>query len=197
MKALLLLLLLASPSFAVWPYDSVGELQNGSAGGSATLVGVQDGRGLCLSCWHVFEQGVTSPFIRFGDKKYKCRVLALDQRDDLSALEISAPPGIQTARCVRAARASDGELVAVGYPFYARGDLPNWTRGKFLRYSGSDVEFDAHPFLHSGFSGGALFAPDGSYVGSTNGYGLGYSYAASGPALEKFASRFMKLEEKK
>jgi S1-C subfamily serine protease len=193
LKTILLLLLLASPARAAWPYDSVGELFNGTAGGSATLVGVQSGRGLCISCFHIFEDGINAPYIRFGATKYRCRVLALDKDADLSALEISAPPGITTPRCVRAAKASDGNLVAVGYPFYGTGDAPHWTSGKFLRYSGSVVEFDAHPFLHSGFSGGALFAADGSYVGTTNGYGTDYSYAESGPVLEKFAGRWLKV----
>lgn len=194
--AIIVALLLAPSVWAVYPYDCVGELQNGKFGGSATLVGVIDGKGLCLSCWHVFEGGVNKPWVRYGDKKYTARVLGLDRADDLSAMEIEAPEGIPTAHLVRAAKPSDGSFIAVGYPYYARDDRPHWTSGRYLNYSGNDVHFAAKPFLHSGFSGGGLFAPDGAYVGSTNGYGTDYSYAASGRALENFASRWLKAGEK-
>lgn len=196
LHAILHLLAWAAAASAAYPYDCCGELFNGNCGGSATLVGVwkDEGKGLCISCGHCFDDGIQRPYIRFGEKKYPAKVLAVNQRLDLSALLIDRPEGVATVRRVRAAKSSDGILMAVGYPWYARDGRPHYTTGKYLGYSGTDVHFAAKPYLHSGFSGGGLFAPDGSYLGSTNGYGEGYSYAASGPAMVKFVSRWLKVE---
>lgn len=190
----ILILLVAGRCFAAWPYDAVCEVQNGNAGGSGTLVGVKDDKGVVLSCGHIFDEGVRNPVARFGDKKYRGRVLGIDKELDLSAFVIQAPEGIKTPKCVRAAKRDDGFFIAVGYPWYSRGKEPHWTKGKYLGYSGKDVQFLARPYVHSGYSGGGLFAPDGSFVGVVCGYGEGYSYAPSGKALIEFASRWIKCE---
>lgn len=176
-----------------WPFASVADIKCGDAGGSACLVALFSGgkEGLCISAAHVCENS-TKAQLTFPDG-YTCtgRVIALDQQNDLAAIRIPVKEGMTTPRCVRAAKLSDGVVTAVGYPFYSEGES-HWTQGKVIGYSNSDVKFSARPFVHSGFSGGALFSEDGAYLGSTNGYGTDYSYAASGPALEKFCKRWMK-----
>jgi S1-C subfamily serine protease len=199
-RLLLLIFVSLLPSMACaatpkdWPYSCTADLQNGSSGGSATLIGVtKDGKGLVISCHHVFEDGVHKPTLKFPSG-YKCRarVLGFDRRNDLSALSIKAPKDAYTPICVRPARKSDGYLTAVGYPFYCNGK-PHWIKGKYIGYSGSDVHIRC--FVHSGFSGGSLYADDGAFVGVVCGYGDDYSYAPSGPALVKFVSRFMEVEK--
>ena len=202
MRRLVLLayLLFAVPTTALgkypYPYSCVTEIFNGSAGGSATLVGVSNGHGLLLSVWHVFSDGVKSPACRFPDStnRIKCRVLALDERLDLSAIESDSIEGDATAYRVRAVRNDDGILKAVGYPFYARSEAgPHFTTGKFLRMDGDDLKAAFRPVVHSGFSGGGVFSPDGSLVGVVSGYNDDReSIACSGPALERFVSKWLK-----
>ncbi len=178
-----------------YPYCCVAEVQCGDAGGSATLVGVQGNRGLAITAAHVVEGG-SRVSLRFPNG-YKCKgsVLGRNPSLDLAAIELPAVKGLRTVYRVRPAKSSDGVLLAVGYPYYERGEgRPHYTTGPYLGYANSDVEFRARPSLHSGFSGGGLFAPDGSYLGSTNGYGDSYSYAASGQAMVNFVGRWLKVE---
>lgn len=190
------LLLWAACSYAEYglPYASVAEVQCGSAGGSATLVGIKGDTGLAITAAHVVEGG-SRVSLKFPNG-YNCRgtILGRNERLDLAAIELPVVEGLRTPPRVRAAKESDGVLLAVGYPYYSKGE-PHFTRGKYLGYSGTDVHFAAKPSLHSGFSGGALFAPDGSYLGSTNGYGESYSYAASGPAMVQFVGRWLKVDK--
>lgn len=192
----LLLLLLVAPAWAFdYPYTAAIEVQNGSAGGSGTVVGVDEGKALVISCAHIFEGGSRGPFCKYpGDElRYRARVLGVSHQVDLSAMEIKAPPKVVTAYRVRAARESDGTLTAVGFPWYCKPGCPHYTTGKYSKYSGCDVYFAADPHVHSGFSGGGLFAPDGSFVGVVTGYNdSGLSIATSGQTLEKFVGRWLK-----
>jgi hypothetical protein len=192
-------LLLCAPSWAQWPYTCVADLTNGHSGGSATLVAYsEDGkRARLLSCQHVFDEGVDSPYVRFsgGTKKYYCRVLGMDARADLSCLECYAPqtePKIDTPTCVRAACRDDKAVVAVGYPWYGQGKC-HYSKGKYLGYSGNDCHFTAP--VHSGYSGGALFSEDGAFIGVVCGFGTNYSYAPSGPALINFAAKYVEVKQ--
>jgi S1-C subfamily serine protease len=177
-----------------WPYSAVCEITAGTAGGSGTLVAVNKTKltGVVITCAHIFE-GSRTPHLTFPSG-YKCKgqLLAADHRHDLAAVRIPIKADMQTPRRIRAATKDDGVVLAVGYPWY--GDGLHWTQGKVLGYSGTDVHFAARPFIHSGFSGGSLFASNGDYLGPTNGYGEQYSYAASGQNLVKFVSRFCKVE---
>jgi S1-C subfamily serine protease len=213
--SLIVALLFAAPALAAWPWDAVCDITNLKKdwdresgrwinhGGSGTLVGVSNDTGLILSCAHLWENGGKTAEVKFLSIKqpFRGQVLAVDHQNDLSAISITAPKGIATPKAVRAARPEDGVLVAAGFPFYSKGEL-HWTSGKFLNYSGSDLHFAARPYVHSGFSGGAVFAMDGSLVGVVSGYDYnagvnrGWSIAPSGQALEKFASRFMKAGAK-
>lgn len=200
LAALLVALLLVAQLRAVEytiPFAATAvEVQNGGSGGSATLVGVNArGKGLCLTCWHVFEGGIARPTVRFAgeDKWYAARVLATDQELDLAAMECGLPPKPRTACRVRAVAKSDGELIAIGFPYYAKVLDPYITRGRFLAMRGADCYFAAKPTVHSGFSGGGLFAPDGSLVGVIHGYtDRQESLATSGRQLESFVARWLK-----
>lgn len=175
---------------------AVVEVQNSGSGGSATLVGVNArGKGLCLTCWHVFEGGIARPTVRFPgeDKWYSARVLATDAELDLAAIECGLPAKPRTACRVRAVQPADGELIAIGFPYYAANLDPYITRGRFLAMRGADCYFAAKPTVHSGFSGGGLFARDGSLVGVIHGYtNRQESLATSGRQLETFVARWLK-----
>lgn len=202
--AILLLLIFAVGARAEWPYDAVCEIVNQQwerdpqagervrAGGSGTLIGTDGKQGLVLSCGHLFEHGGRTVSVKFPTIQGTATgaVIGLDLKVDLSMITIAAPAGIYGPTCVRAARQTDSELLAIGFPWYAKGKQC-FTSGKSLGYDGNDLHFAAHPFVHSGYSGGALLAPDGSFVGVVCGYGDDYSYAPSGPALVRFVSRWM------
>lgn len=179
-----------------WPYCCVADIQCGNAGGSGTLIGVANTIGIVATAAHVVEGG-NRVSIRFPDG-YKCQgaVIGRDSQLDLAAIRLPVKSGMRTTRGIRAADARDKTVLAVGYPFYCQPGIPHWTKGAYLGYSDSDVHFAAHPFLHSGFSGGMLIGTDGYYLGSTNGYGDDYSYAASGKAMVRFFSRWVKVEAK-
>lgn len=193
--AFILILLLASRALCVeptdWPYCCVCDVQCGHSGGSATLLGIKDGTGIAGTAAHVVEEG-NSVTLKFTNG-YKCngRVIGRNASLDLAAISLPVKEGMTTPRGIRAAQPDDKILLAVGFPFYCEPSIPHWTQGKYLGYSGSDVHFAAKPFLHSGFSGGMLITRDGYYVGSTNGYGTDYSYAASGKSMVQFFSRWV------
>ncbi len=191
-----------------WPYCCCCEITNlkkewssdsqqmVSAGGSGTLVGISGDTGVVATCAHVFENGGKSASLTFPDG-YKCKgtVLARDAEIDLVAISIPVKAGMTTTRGIRAATAADKFVLAVGYPFYCHG-IPHWTVGPYVGYQDSDVRFKARPFIHSGYSGGMLIGTDGCYLGSTNGYGETYSYAASGKAMVQFFSQWVKAGAK-
>lgn len=197
LSAILFALVLACPSWAQWPYTCVARVHNGNTGGSATVVALtKDGtRARLLSCEHLFEDGVYSPYVTFGTQptKYSCRVLGTNAELDLSALEIKAPPGMKTAKCVREATDSDTSVVAVGYPYYSRNGKAYYSKGKILGYDMGCYTFSAP--VHSGYSGGALFAPDGSLIGVVCGYyGPRRSYAPAGKPFLDWASQYVEVE---
>ena len=200
LRQLWCVLLLVTASHAEFPYPhSVAvELRNGDAGGSAAAVGVANGRCLYFSCGHIFENNARSPEIRWPNSTrwQRARVLAVDAANDLSAIDSDAAGITETAHAVRCVRDSDGDLVASGYPFYAPRDKgPNYTTGKFLRLADSSLYFAAKPCVHSGFSGAGVFAPDGSLVGIVSAYNDSReSIAVSGPALVRFAAKWLRQE---
>lgn len=177
-----------------WPFCTVCDVTCGNAGGSATLIGIAGKRGIAATAAHVVENGNSVRLV--FPSGYKCtgQVIGRNSQLDLAAISLPVQPGMSTPRGIRAATSSDRVLLAVGYPYYCKG-CPHWTKGKNLGYSGTDIHFDAHPFLHSGMSGGALLSEDGYYVGATNGYGEGYSYAASGQSMVRFFSKWVKVSE--
>lgn len=202
---ILYIALLVSPVLAIertepvakpsdWPYCCVADIQCGDSGGSATLLGIVGTRGIAGTAAHVVENGNTVTLV--FPSGYKCRGQVIGRNSDLDLAAISLPvqPGMSTPRGIRAAKSSDKVLLAIGYPWYGQGK-EHWTKGRNLGYAGSDIHFDAHPYIHSGFSGGCLLTEDGWYVGSTNGFGQGYSYAAAGPSMVRFFSRWVKVSE--
>lgn len=180
----------AEPAATDWPYSCVARIQAGNRGGSATLVGMSGTRGLVSSAGHVVGNAKTVK-LTFPDG-YQCegRVLDVDRAIDIAAIECQVPATYRTPRRVRAARESDGTLVAVGYPSYSRAK-PCWTSGTFAGYSGNKVMVKMRRPIFSGYSGGMLIAPDGSYCGVTNWAARGETLAASGQAMETFIGRWM------
>lgn len=155
------------------------------------MIGRKGDTGLIISCDHVFDGGVRQPYVIFNNGyKAPATVVGRDRQLDLSAMIIRAPAGIGTPKGVRAARPDDKVFMAVGFPWYSQGGQ-NYTIGAYLGYSGFDVQFNARPYVHSGFSGGALITQEGYFVGVVCGYGQGYSYASSGDGMVRFIDRWM------
>ncbi len=180
-----------------WPYCCVCDVTCGNAGGSATLLGVVGRIGIAGTAAHVVEGGTSVKMEFPNGYKTSGTVIGRSSKLDLAAIRLTVKEGMTTPRGIRAVVKSDTTVLAVGYPFYADHLKPHWTQGKFMGYEGSDVHFDAHPFIHSGFSGGMLISADGYYLGSTNGYGTNYSFAASGENMVRFFSKWIKQEEGK
>lgn len=195
---LVIWLLTTIQGFAVtpteWPYSVVCSISAGDAGGSGTLIGItQDGKGIIATAAHVVE-GTRAIRATFPDG-YKANGTVIDRNEnlDLAACVILVKPGMQTPRGLRA-NVREGELVtAYGYPYYSR-NLEHWTQGKVEDVSEDTIKFLAKPYIHSGFSGGCLLDKDGYYLGSTNGYGKGYCYAAGGPEMVRFFSKWVKVQ---
>lgn len=177
-----------------WPWCAVCDVACGNAGGSATLIGIAGKRGIAATAAHVVEQGNTVRLTFPGGYKCTGRVVGRNSQLDLAAIDLPIQEGMSTPRGVRAAKPSDKMLLAIGYPYYCKG-CPHFTKGRNLGYTGTDIHFEAHPYIHSGFSGGCLLSEDGYYVGATNGYGEGYSYAASGQSMVRFFSKWVKVSE--
>jgi hypothetical protein len=77
-------------------HPAVARIANARAGstcyGSGTLVRKEDGRGLVLTCAHLFRGGIGEVNVAFpGASQHKARVLAVDETWDLAALEIAEP----------------------------------------------------------------------------------------------------------
>jgi hypothetical protein len=196
-----------------YPYSCCADLSNGSAGGSATFAAIDSGgNAILFSCGHIFLDDNDRPMIRnpvatfCNGEKMRCRVLDVDYQLDVSALKCKAPTGIATTRCVRKLRPSDSEVIAVGFPWYAKNERgsrnpwPHCVRGKLLGVEGNDIHFIGHgqtdtgKFVHSGFSGGGLVTPEGDLVGVVCGFSDGRRHYNYAPAIVEFASRFMKVE---
>ncbi len=78
------------------PHAAVVRIANAGSGGtsygSGTLVQKGDGRGLVLSCAHLFRQGTGEVSVLFRDgRRHAARVMAIDGAWDLAAVEIAEP----------------------------------------------------------------------------------------------------------
>lgn len=188
-------------------HDSVCLVSCPPNGGSGTLVAVSgDGCGLVISVAHLFEGGntraITCRFPATG-KSYPARLLAVEGRYDLAALEIKHPPSVDRPAAIVAATKNDGPFTCVGFPWNSRGRI-RYTRGSYIGYAQGGESAYLPSMLHtrqlviSGYSGGARFNRFGEYVGPISGMcgegsgGMDRCWGASGPALTKFVARFVK-----
>ena len=205
--ALLLVLCFAGVSDAD-SYDAVCHITNttregdgkGFAGGSATLVGIADGRGLLLSAGHIFENGGRGADVTFTTARgtWLARVLKCSQQPDIAVLEIDNPPAVTTPPCVRVARREDGPFVCAGFPWNGGGKLYT-SRGAFLGNDRGRLTLGCR--VISGYSGGAVFNRHGEWVAnvcgmtSEGGPNLDRMYGYTGEVLKQFVSPYMKVEE--
>lgn len=190
-------------------HDSVCNITCPPNGGSGTLVAVApNGNGLVLSVAHVFEGGntrrITCEFPSTG-KTYQARLLAVDNRYDLAALDVPNAPNVDRPKAIVVAKKEDGPFTCAGFPWNSRGQL-RWTRGEWIGYAGGGSSAYLPSMLHtrqqviSGYSGGARFNRYGEYVGPISGMcGEGRTmdrcWGASGKALTDFVARFVKVEQ--
>lgn len=189
---LLLSLLLTPPLWAAWPYDACCNVTVPPYGGSGTLVGVQDGRGLVITCAHVLEGGDLGRITcRFPTATVRGRLLGQQRSADLAAIEVTAPAGIRSPVQVRAATRDDRDLLLVGCPWYGNGRL-YWMRGDVAGFEGHDVLLRSAQLVQSGYSGGAVLTRRGELIGIIWGHSERHSMATSGQDLTHFVTRWLK-----
>lgn len=215
----LVLSLAASVTLADHPHDAVAHISAWpsenpypgmeGAGGSGTLLGIsKDGkRGFLIGAAHVFERGCTRAItctFPVDNKRRRCRILGIDRRYDVAALEVSSPPRIKTPR-ITVARKQDEPFTICGYPFNANGRL-RWNQGRWITNPGNGESAWLPSMLHtsahsiSGQSGGATFNRRGEYVAVVSGNtghtpdNMNRTWGCSGDALLKFTGRYMRIK---
>ncbi len=140
-----------SPSQQV--LDSVVRVHNGGVAGSGTIIAVQSGHALVVSCNHLFEgqgQGQLSIGFRSGSKS-PATLIETDPAEDLSAFDVSIPSDLQPVPVAAAQPLPMEVCTSVGY---GSGQLAYFNG----RYKGPEM---------------AMFGPfkpaiwTGAYAGST------------------------------
>jgi hypothetical protein len=179
-------------------WDATCDLAAPPYGGSATLVRVdENGVGVLVTCSHTFHgAGTGNVSVEFRNGfKTKARLLGMDDENDLAVFAIRAPEGVTLPPAVKLASRNEGEVIAVGFPWYGQGKM-HYTTGKVVRIDGNGrVLFAANPRVHSGYSGGALFNERGEYLGAISGFdGDGLSIAGSGEPLRRLLSRYVEVQ---
>lgn len=187
-----------SPDLGRIVWDSVCDLSAPPYGGSGTLVGIDGERGLISTCSHTFHGvGTRNVSVEFrSGYKTRARLLAMDDRNDLAVFEIKVQPGMATPPAVKLASVDEGNVIAIGFPWYGQGKM-HYTAGKLVRIDGSGrALFAARPHVHSGYSGGGLFNEQGEYLGAISSFDAnGLSIAGSGEPLRRLLSRYMEVQE--
>jgi len=160
-RALFILLLLASPAFAKYPYDSVGRTD---AGGSAVLVEVQGTKGLVVTNAHVLttqrEMKVYWPAVK---ATRVCKPVFVDKDTDYALMVCDNPP-VEPVKCNAPTRNS---VIVAGFPYYEREHL-HWQIGNVTSKTKYEVLYTNLPV--PGMSGGAAFDLNGQLVGIVKGH---------------------------
>jgi hypothetical protein len=154
MRTLIVLLLLASPAFADYPYDAVG---NVSAGGSGTMVYVDGDYGLVVTSAHVVAT-VSETNVTWSGKKRLCKTVFVDYENDIAILLCRNPP----VKAVPYREPVGNFIVSTGYPYYSRSAL-HWQASIALRMEGSVMWVTHRPV--AGMSGGGAFDFGGYFIG--------------------------------
>jgi hypothetical protein len=158
--------------------------------GSGTLVDVAPGggRGLVLTCAHLWSEGAGQAIVEFADgRTHGARLVALDRAADLAALEIANP---RVAAAEISPLASSPVLTACG--FGPTGDF-RCVRGRVLGQVESAGQSSAKiaGAVRSGDSGGGVFDEHGRLAGVVWGECDGVTYASTGGPLRRFLSRVL------
>ncbi len=159
--------------------------------GSGTLIDVTDGRGrgLILTCDHLFAEGVGRVVVQFQDgRTHGALVISQDQQADLAALEIASP--LAEAAAISLQVEANGSLTACG--FGPNGDY-RCVAGPVVGYSegAGQQSLRMSGAVRSGDSGGGVFDREGRLVAVVWGQSNGVTYASTGRPLEQFASRLL------
>jgi hypothetical protein len=172
------------------------QLPGGAANvGSGTLVDVKrdGGRGLVLTCAHLFTEGAGRIVVEFPNgRAHGALLVAVDAQADLAALEIanpSAPPAPLAENLAPA-----GRLRACG--FGPRGEF-RCIAGEVLGYTqgAGQVSVRLAGAVRSGDSGGGVFDARGRLAAVVWGAADGETYASTGRPLASFLARVLGRRE--
>jgi hypothetical protein len=166
------------------PHPAVCRVRNSSGRvscyGSGTLIESSDGRGLIITCHHLFREGVGTITVTFPDgQRHVARLLGHDPEWDLAALEIASPQATPVAVSQNYPRPGD-ILRACGYGSDGRyvcsmGEALGYTRPSVgatyetLEMQGAAREGDSGGpvFNQKGELCAVLWGTDGRIIGST------------------------------
>lgn len=170
--------------------NTVGRMSNL---GTGTLIEASNGRGVVLTCAHLFREGVGNITVKFADGSfYEARMLGRDATWDLAALEITAPAASPVA-------IADG-YPRRGEPVKSCGYGPNGqyacNSGRVLGYTtaqgtSSFEWFDLTGVARDGDSGGPVFDASGRLCGvlwGTDGRTVGATYCGR---IRKFLANIL------
>jgi hypothetical protein len=162
--------------------------------GSGTLVDVtaDRGRGLVLTCAHLFTEGRGRVVVEFpGARSHGALLVAIDAAADLAALEIANPRAAPVA--VAADVASSARLRACGFgPQGVYQSVEGQVVGAAASSGRTSVKLSGA--VRSGDSGGGVFDEAGRLVGVVWGEAGGVTYASSGEPLRRFTGRLLGRE---
>lgn len=156
----------APVSMPLQPYhNAVVRVSCGSAGGSGTLVAVneQTNSGIVLTCHHVIEgQSRTASCLFHSGERVGGMVMASDPQLDVAAIYIGPlPDGVFPIPLASRIPAKGAEIELCGYG----GSHWKAKRGEVLgRVTANPEDIGVTPLSISGDSGGALLCNDNGYV---------------------------------
>ena len=134
------------------------------SGGSGILIAKGGGQGLCLTNAHVVRDSNGTGRVQFPiHGSFRCRVVSSDRRNDLAALLINEPSGVEPVE-IRDSAPSRGEvLTAAGYG--PGGMQFRASRGVYRQDHGPGEWFSIATGVRSGDSGGPILDAQGRLCG--------------------------------
>jgi hypothetical protein len=161
--------------------------------GSGTLIDTRDGKGLVITCWHIFREAQGTISVGFvGGQRCSARLIAADQAWDLAALEIDNPPTVTATIAADYPRPGE-QLTACGY---GPDGYYRCVAGQALGYvrtsrTDTDETLELTGAAREGDSGGPVFNARGevcAVLWGTDGRTIGATYCGR---IRKFLANIL------